>query len=101
VSSTWPRRNRFFVCVKPAIMAHNLSFENIFIRYFIGIHLVVIAGLLQSFPLVVLAIGILFTCISGWCPVTALINAGMSRKQTTIRAMEPKDTARNDRKAIA
>jgi hypothetical protein len=70
----------FLWFMKSRIMKQNLSFGNVLVRYLIGIHLVIIAGLLQSMPLVILSIGLIFTCISGWDPIVALTNAGFRRE---------------------
>jgi len=69
------------------IMTHNISLLNIFVRYLIGIQLVIVAGLLQNMPLVVLSIGLLFTCISGWCPVTAVIKGNQPAKQPKMKSV--------------
>lgn len=76
----------------------NLSFGNVVIRYIVGIHFVIAAGLLQWLPLVPVAIGLMFTCISGWDPIVALMNAGI-RNKAEVRHVTGDDE--EDLKAVA
>lgn len=52
----------------------NLSFNEIIIRYAILIGIGILAGVFQSFILIVPAMIVFLTAILGWCPIKAFMS---------------------------
>lgn len=62
----------FFVPNKK-VMAHNVGFTDMVLRYFIMMIVMILAGVFQSVVLVILGVLIFMTAISAWCPLYQLL----------------------------
>jgi hypothetical protein len=52
---------------------HNIGFTDIVIRYIIMMVVLILAGVLQSFGLMFLGVGVFLTAILGWCPIYNMV----------------------------